>query len=79
LVQLGDEHRSHLAATQLPADVVPVAKCEPVSAAGTTNDDFVKLTTKSITSTNWLAWGLAAAAAVAVIGAAAWWLRGKGR
>jgi hypothetical protein len=70
-VQLGDEHRSHLAATQLPADVVPVARCEPVCAGGTTNDDFVKLATKLIMSTNWLAWGLAAAAAVAVIGAAA--------
>jgi hypothetical protein len=70
LVQLGDSHRERLEQVGLPAGTVAVARCEPASDAGTARDPFVTLTTRSITSTNWLAWGLLAAAVA--VGAALW-------
>lgn len=75
LVQLGDAHRERLEQVGLPAGTVAVARCEPASDAATARDPFVPLTTRSITSTNWLAWGLLAAAAAAVAVGAALWLR----
>jgi hypothetical protein len=75
LVQLGDAHRERLEQAGLPAGTVAVARCEPASEAGTARDPFVTLTTRSITSTNWLAWGLLAAAVA--VGAALWLRSGK--
>ena len=77
LVQLGDSHREHLEQAGLPAGTVAVAGCEPASEAGTARDPFVTLTTRSITSTNWLAWGLLAAAVA--VGAALWLRSGNPR
>ena len=77
LVQLGDSHRERLEQVGLPAGTVAVARCEPASDAGTARDPFVTLTTRSITSTNWLAWGLLAA--VVAVGAALWLRSGNAR
>jgi hypothetical protein len=55
--------------------ITPLTAQEPASEAGTARDPFVTLTTRSITSTNWLAWGLLAAAVA--VGAALWLRSGK--
>ena len=75
LVQLGDAHRERLEQAGLTAGTVAVARCEKASDAGTARDPFVPLTTRSITSTNWLVWGLLAGAVA--IGAALWLRSGK--